>query len=363
VSIVFKNVSYNGDSSEPVNDISMDLPSGSFTILLSGRSDDAGKATICKLLLGIIQPTSGTILIDGKDASDLPTQKRNAAMVHQEFINYPHLTVYENIASPLRVLKIPKPQIRRAVYDIAKKLRIESCLNRLPSEISGGQQQRTALARALIKDAKLVCLYEPLVNLDYKLREELRNELKHLFRSTNTVCVYATAEPNEALQLGSQALLMHEGKILQASDIAEIYRKPINLTAAQILSDPPLNILEGEITPHEILLGETQRFPKTRMLEQLPAGKYILAIRPSHVSLVPTNDDDLEISMCVNIAEISGSETLIHTVGNNINLLMNLSGVHDYSPDTKLKVYIPSHKLFVFSATGKLVQAPDVNLK
>ena len=107
----------------------MDLPSGSFTILLSDRTDDAGKVTICKLLLGIIKPTSGTILIDGKDASKVPTQKRNAAMVHQEFINYPHLTVYENIASPLRVLKIPKTQIRKAVYDIAKKLRIESCLN------------------------------------------------------------------------------------------------------------------------------------------------------------------------------------------------------------------------------------------
>ena len=362
MSIVFKNVSYSGDASEPVYNISMDLPSGSFTILLSDRTDDAGKVTICKLLLGIIKPTSGTILIDGKDASKVPTQKRNAAMVHQEFINYPHLTVYENIASPLRVLKIPKTQIRKAAYDIAKKLRIESCLNRLPNEISGGQQQRTALARALVKDAKLICLYEPLVNLDYKLREELRNELKQLFRSKNTVCVYATAEPNEALQLGSKAILLHKGEILQASDISEIYRNPINLTAAQILSDPPLNIFQGEITSHELVIGEVQRFPKTRILEQLPINNYILAIRPSHVSLVPISDDDLEISMRVNIAEISGSETLIHTVGSNINLLMNLSGVHDYSPDTKIKIYIPSHKLFVFNAAGALVKAPGANL-
>ncbi|BBI50535.1 hypothetical protein HORIV_29560 [Vreelandella olivaria] len=141
--------------------------------------------------------------MDGKDVTNVSVRKRNVSMVYQQFINYPSLTVYDNIASPLKLAKQPKSEIDKRVGEIAEMLHIEQLLNRYPQELSGGQQQRTAMGRALVKDADLILFDEPLVNLDYKLREELRDELRELFKARNCIAVYATTEPNEALALGA----------------------------------------------------------------------------------------------------------------------------------------------------------------
>ncbi len=142
----------------------------------------AGKTTLMRLMAGLDQPTSGRILVDGKDATGVPVGKRSVAMVYQQFMNYPSLTVYENIASPLRVAKLKPDEIDRRVQDAARLLGLESLLERLPHQLSGGQQQRTAIARAIVKRADLVLLDEPLANLDYKLREELREELPSILK-------------------------------------------------------------------------------------------------------------------------------------------------------------------------------------
>ena len=162
----------------------------------------AGKTTLMRLMAGLEHPASGRVLVDGKDVTGVPVQRRNLAMVYQQFINYPSLTVFENIASPLRLARRSDAAIRERVQMIAETLRLTPFLQRRPAELSGGQQQRTALARALAKDAELVLLDEPLVNLDYKLREDLRNELRNLFTRRRATVVYATTEPQEALQLG-----------------------------------------------------------------------------------------------------------------------------------------------------------------
>ena len=171
-------------------------------------------------------------------------QKRNVAMVYQQFINYPNLSVYENIASPLRVARLGEAAVGERVGRIAELLQLTPFLQRRPAELSGGQQQRTALARALVKDADLVLLDEPLANLDYKLREGLRDELPRLFADRDCTVVYATTDPAEALLLGGHTATVHEGRITQYGPNGTVYRHPVDLTTARVFSDPPINTAE-----------------------------------------------------------------------------------------------------------------------
>ncbi len=180
-----------------LKDINLDFESGSRNVLL-GRTL-SGKTSLLRIMAGIDRPTRGKILIDGKDVTGVSVRKRSIAMVYQQFINYPSLTVYKNIASPLKIAGVSKSELDRRVRETAEMLHIEDLLNRLPAELSGGQQQRIAIARALVKDAQLLLMDEPLVNLDYKLREELRVELHDIFEERKAIVVYTTTEPTEAL--------------------------------------------------------------------------------------------------------------------------------------------------------------------
>ena len=172
-----------------------------------------------------------------------PVRERNVAMVYQQFINYPSMTVADNIASPLKLRR--ESGIEARVQALAAKLHIEPFLQRLPAELSGGQQQRVALARALAKNAPLMLLDEPLVNLDYKLREELREELTQLFASGDSTVVYATTEPTEALLLGGHTAVLDAGKVLQYGPTSEVFHRPRSIRVARAFSDPPMNLIAG----------------------------------------------------------------------------------------------------------------------
>jgi len=215
------------------------LEKGGFNILLG--TTQSGKTTLMRLMAGLEAPTSGEVWFDDMNVTGVPVQKREVAMVYQAFINYPSFTVYDNIASPLRVAKLPDTEIRKRVGEIAELLKLTPMLDRMPDELSGGQQQRTALGRALVKNAPLVLLDEPLANLDYKLREELRDELPKLFENAGATVVYATSEPQEALMLGGHTATLHQGRITQYGETAKIFRKPNTLLSARVFSDPPIN--------------------------------------------------------------------------------------------------------------------------
>src|ERR1700675_1267661 len=178
-----------------IRDVSLTLERGTLSVLLGPTL--SGKTSLMRLLAGLDAPSQGRVLVDGKDVTGIDVRQRSVAMVYQQFINYPSFTVFENIASPLRVQGRPREEIDRRVREAAKLLRLEAYLDRLPLALSGGQQQRTAIARALVKGADLVLLDEPLANLDYKLREELRTELPRFFGGKGTIFVYATTEPSE----------------------------------------------------------------------------------------------------------------------------------------------------------------------
>lgn len=355
MSLELENVTQIVDGQHYINQANLNFEPGSFNVLL-GRTL-SGKTSLMRLIAGLDKPTSGRVLMNGIDVTGMSVQKRNVSMVYQQFINYPNMTVFENIASPLRLAKESEATIKDKVMEIAGMLRITEFLSRLPLALSGGQQQRTAMARALVKDASIILFDEPLVNLDYKLREELRLEMRELFMQRNTIAVYATTEPNEALALGGTTTILHEGKIIQSGPTAETYHSPCNVTAATLFNEPPINMIKGRMTATEVTFDNTVHFPLTTELKALGAGEFQFGIRPSHLSLLPKNDDDLEISVAVEVAEISGSETFLHVRNEHFQLVLHLSGVHAYHVDEKIKIYVPTHKLNVFHKDGDLIQA------
>ncbi len=225
MTLELRNVSLRVGAETYIYPTTLTLIEGGFNVLLGTTL--AGKTTLMQLMAGLRRPTTGEIWFNGRDVTGVAVQKRNVSMVYQQFINYPNLSVFENIASPLRVAHVRRREIAERVERIAALLQLTPMLQRRPSELSGGQQQRTALARALVKDADLILLDEPLVNLDYKLREELRDELPRLFAGRQCTVVYSTTEPGEALLLGGHTAAMHEGRVTQFGPTGEIYRRPV----------------------------------------------------------------------------------------------------------------------------------------
>jgi len=285
-------------------------PNG-FNVLLGPTL--SGKTTLLRLMAGLLPPSSGDILFQGNKVTGAPVQSRNVAMVYQQFINYGHLSVFDNIASPLAVARVPRSEIKARVGRMAEMLQLTPLLDRRPSELSGGQQQRTALARALVKDAALVLLDEPLANLDYKLREALRDELPKLFADRDCTVVYATTEPAEALLLGGHTATVHEGRITQFADTAKVYRRPVDHRTACAFSDPPMNSAPVQKRGPGFHLDHLTFWPVPPALASLADGEYLLGLRPHHVRpLGATAGEEPVVEGRVSIAEISGSESVVH---------------------------------------------------
>ena len=357
MSLVLEDVYRKVEGVDHLSDINLEFKPGSFNVLL-GRTL-AGKTSLMRVIAGLDKVTSGNILMDNENVNQQSVQDRNISMVYQQFINYPNMTVFDNIASPLKIRGTPDALIKRRVQETAEMLHIENFLQRHPLELSGGQQQRTAMARALVKDASIILFDEPLVNLDYKLREELRQELRELFKLRNSIAIYATTEPNEALALGGNTSLLHQGKILQSGPAIEQYHNPINLNAADLYSEPPINLLKGSIKGAELSIENYASFPVANLFSDVPEGSYSFGIRPSHISLVPKHQADIELNVKVDVAEISASETFLHVANKDLQIVLQLSGVHDYRTNTSVNIYIPPDKLFIFNEDGSIIRAPN----
>jgi glycerol transport system ATP-binding protein len=260
-------------------------------------------------------------------------------MVYQQFINYPGWTVRDNIISPLKVKKVAKAEMEREVDRVAELLRLTPYLDRKPLELSGGQQQRVALARAIVKKAGLVLLDEPLANLDYKLREELRAELPRLFADSAAVVVYATTEPSEALLLGGNTATLSEGRVTQFGSTLSVYRQPGDLITARTFSDPPLNVLpiEGAAQP--------ERYP----------GARTLAFRAHHLRLERRTADAHAYHLTVLSTEITGSETYVHFDYGQQRWVMLTHGVHRFAPGSRLTVYLEPADVMRFQSDGSAI--------
>jgi glycerol transport system ATP-binding protein len=356
MSVTLENITRAVDGIPIIRDVSLTLERGTLSVLLGPTL--AGKTSIMRLLAGLDKPTSGRILVDGKDATGVDVRQRSVAMVYQQFINYPSLTVYENIASPLRVQRKSRAEIDKRVQEAAKLLKLESYLNRTPVQLSGGQQQRTAIARALVKGADLVLLDEPLANLDYKLREELRTELPRIFEASGAIFVYATTEPSEALLLGGRTVCMWEGEVLQVGETPKVYRHPDSLRVAQVFSDPPLNVVGIEKTNGSVQYAGGALAPATGLYAGLGDGAYRVGFRAHQLEVANGIAGRHAFSATVTVTEITGSESFVHLSRDASNWVAVLQGVHEFEPGHVLDAVLDPNNVFVFDPAGRLVAAP-----
>ncbi len=355
-----RNVSTKVGGEFHIRDVSLGFAAGTLNILLGPTL--SGKTSLMRLMAGLDQPTSGEIYVRGQDVTGVAVQKRNVAMVYQQFINYPNLSVYENIVSPLRIAKVAKNIIDEKVEKVSNLLKLDDLLQRKPQELSGGQQQRTALARALIKGAELVLLDEPLANLDYKLREELREELPQIFAETGAVFVYATTEPSEALLLGGNTVSLHEGRVTQFGPTIDVFSKPANLITARTLSDPPLNTLPVTKFNGRMLYKSHVEIPLVGKLPDLPDDDYSIAFRPHHLYLNKSSDTMIGVNAKVVVAEITGSESFIHIDIAGMRWVVLARGIHNPGINETIEVFLDPSKFYIFDRNEQLVMSPGSTL-
>ena len=353
MSLTLENLSREVDGVDYIRDANLTFEAGSFNVLL-GRTL-AGKTSLMRLMAGLDKPDSGPLIYNGEDVTGQSVQSRNISMIYQQFINYPSMSVYDNIASPLRLMGKSRKEIDDAVRKTADLMQLTPMLGRKPLELSGGQQQRCALARALVKDAGLVLLDEPLANLDYKLREELRDQLPELFAGRGAVVVYATSEPEEALLLGGKTALMDDGSVAQFGTTADIYRHPETLLAAEIFSDPPINVAQIEKRGGTAKMGFNISWNLSGHAADLKDGEYKIAVRANHVLPFKTDEASVPITGHVMVTELSGSESSAHFKAEMANWVSLARGVHPYQVGEDHQFFMDPSKCFVFAPDGTLV--------
>ncbi|OAN75599.1 ABC transporter ATP-binding protein [Sulfitobacter sp. EhC04] len=353
MALEFKSVSKVVNGETHIHPTDLTLEAGTMNVLLGPTS--SGKTSLMRLMAGLDVPTAGQVFWEGTDVTGMRVQDRKVAMVYQQFINYPSMTVYDNIASPLRLMGKSKAEIDTAVKQAAALMQLEPMLDRKPLELSGGQQQRCALARALVKNAGLVLLDEPLANLDYKLREELRVEIPKIFEESGAVFVYATTEPEEALLLGGNTATMWEGRVTQFGLTPKVYRQPVDATTARVFSDPPMNFLDLTKKGEALTFGQGQTAPATGPLAELADGSYIAGFRPNHVEIAQPAAGAIMFDTRLSVTELTGSETFVHLDYAGRKWVGLIHGVHDLKLGSALPVYLDPRHIYIFSETGDLV--------
>ena len=353
MNLVAENLSYKPDEQFHLNEVSFNFKKGNIYTIL-GRTL-SGKTTLLKTIAGLLTPDSGDMQFEDKDFLKVPVWERNIAMVYQQFINYPHLNVFENVAFPLKQRKVDDQEINDVVLKSLKSVGLEGYENRKIQELSGGQQQRVSLARSLVKNAKILLLDEPLVNLDYKLREQLREEFKNIFSqglSEESIVIFSTTDPREAMELNGEVIVLDEGKVLQVGPAKEIFENPKTLKVAEISNDPPMNILKTNIDSNKIKF-EGIEIDIPNHLSNIKDKNFNLGIRASDIEL---SDKGFEFE--VELAEISGSETLLHLTRGSAKIITSIEEVMNFNIHDKVKIEFNINKLYAFEESGILASSP-----
>lgn len=348
-----ENLHKSYGTEQVLDGITLDITDRSFFSVVAPTG--AGKTTLLRILAGIETADAGTVYYDGTEMSDVAVQDRSVGMVYQEFINYPSLTVRENLASPLQVSgeNYSAEEIERRVQETAEMLKIDHILNNLPEEVSGGEAQRTAISRALIKEPDYLFMDEPLANLDYKLREQLRGDFERLFSEQDTTVIYATPQAGDALAMSTHIGFLHDGTIIQKALRDEIYYRPRYLPVAEYLGEPPMNIVpvtlvqEPTSTDRYFEVDEDTRIPATGFDSLSPGEDYLLGFRPQDMRLSENGE-----------ASISPALSFVETVGSTSTLHMDFQGQEIYAlhpnpvhleTDTSIPFVLDPQKFYVYN--------------
>jgi glycerol transport system ATP-binding protein len=324
---------------------------GALNVVL-GRNG-AGKTSLCRLVAGLERAGAATVRLGDRDLTRVDARRRGVGLVFGEFVNYPGLTVAENIAMPLRAAGIGRDEVRERVAEMASRTGLAGMLDRLPEALSGGQQQRVALARAMARRPAVLLLDEPLANLDYKLREAMEEELRALFSGSETVVVYTTSDPREALQLADRLVLLHEGRPVGHGAPLMLLRNPGSILAADLLSDPGVNLADAELS------GATLRLPGGPVLglpPDAPAmedGAWRVAVRPDHLRLLRDSAPEGQgIEGEVLLAETTGSDTYLHVLVGEVEWVAHVDGLHALAPGEHCRLTVDPRDVLLFRADG-----------
>jgi len=357
MSLRLHGVSKRVNGETHIHPVELELQKGTMNVLLGPTS--AGKTSLMRLMAGLDRPETGQIFWNDKDVTGRRVQDRDIAMVYQQFVNYPSMTVFDNIASPLKIQKRSSAEIDTRVGEIAELLKLTSILDRKPSEISGGQQQRCAIARALVKDVGLVLMDEPLANLDYKLREELRVEIPRLFAASGSIFVYATTEPEEALLLGGNTATLWEGRVTQFGASMDVYRRPVDEITARVYSDPPMNFLTAKKADAAIQFSNGQSTKANGDLARYSDGQYRAGFRAHHLELSDDSTGKIAFEAKLIATELTGSDTYIHIEVAGERWIGLLQGLQTLEIGQLLQICVSPENLFFFAQDGKLAGSPE----
>ncbi len=346
-----------------VRDINLSFPDGKFTALLGPSG--SGKSTLLYLIAGIYKPTRGKILFDGRDVTGLKPNERNVGLVFQNYALYPHMTVYENIAFPLRLRRVPEAEIKRRVREVAQFLAIEKLLDRYPAQLSGGQQQRVALARALVKRPAVLLLDEPLSNLDALLRIRIRSELKRIQKELGITAIYVTHDQSEALAMADKIVVINEGVVQQEGTPEEVYREPRNVFVATFIGNPPANVFMARVDKREepcvILLGG-KYCPRGALAEKLRSLDAVLVgFRPEDAVLDGVRKPgNVTIEGIVYTVEPLGRENIITLrIDGELVKIVTPPTVNP-AAGSRLTIGVPREKLLLFDPeTGRNLRYID----
>ncbi len=356
--LTLQNLNLTVDDEIWLDDISLHLePGGLYTLL--GRTG-AGKTSLIRTIAGLEDLDGGRIWHGDACWNGLAPWRRPVAMVYQQFINYPHLSVLDNVAFPLRRAGVGADEARDRARAMIDKVGLSAMVARRPGALSGGQQQRVAIARALAKDAPVLLLDEPLVNLDYKLREQLREDLVELLAGRqSTIVIYASTEPSEALQMSSRLLLMEEGKVVQEGRPRQVFDAPASIGAARVVNDPPINILSMTLDTDAAEVESLGYFPLESLFGAerladigeagLSPGQYYIGLRASDLQLAPEGRPAE-----VTLTEVSGSETITHLDMAGCHLVLHERAVVNHRVGSQIHVRPRLSTVFVFDRNGAL---------
>ncbi len=300
-----------------VDGVDLAIDDGDFVVLLGPSG--CGKTTLLRMIAGLLEPTSGRILIDGTDVTGLPSKKRNLAMVFQSYALYPHLSVEKNLAFPLGVLNMPADEKRARVNRAAAALGLEGLLNRKPRELSGGQRQRVAVGRALVREPSAYLMDEPLSNLDAKLRTATRQELSELHDRLAATFIYVTHDQVEAMTMATKIVVLNGGRIEQVGSPEEVYDRPASVFVASFVGAPPMNLLHGSVSSKDGVVTATAPGIEAALWEgQTPEHNVVIGVRPEHLRITRAQSGALRLVGVIDRIENLGSEQVVYlTAGEN----------------------------------------------
>ena len=346
-----------------VQSFNLDIKDKEFIVLVGPSG--CGKSTTLRMVAGLEEISGGELYIDGKLMNDVEPKNRDIAMVFQSYALYPHMTVYENMAFPLKLRKMPKDEIDRRVKDAASILDITQFLDRKPKAMSGGQRQRVAIGRAIVREPKVLLMDEPLSNLDAKLRNQMRAEIIKLRQKINTTFIYVTHDQTEAMTLGDRIVIMKDGFVQQVGTPQQVFDHPANLFVAGFIGTPQMNFFDAKLTQEggtyfvsagggKVELSLEKQ--KNLTAKNVAAQDVTLGVRPSHMILSDRSENTL--TAAVDVSEMMGSEVHLHASAGGRDVVvivptLDLGGTRSFSAGDKLNLAFSGNVCHIFDKDGR----------